>query len=115
MIDLEGSTGNGIGFRCDDMTVYLGVCVLAVGDISRSELSGDEGEAFDGDFGAGMGALGSWQEDDGDFVKSMDGCWPWDGESQYLLYRWTVQRNLSRLAGYDCSLWKVQGWLSDGA
>jgi hypothetical protein len=37
-------------------------------------LSGDEGEAFDGDFGARMSALGSGQVDDIDFIKSVDGC-----------------------------------------
>ena len=74
----------------------------------------DEGEVLDGDLRASSGTLPGRQEDYGDFIKSMDCCESWDGESQYLVHRWTVQGNVGSLAGYDCSLPKILGWISDG-
>jgi hypothetical protein len=77
-------------------------------------LSWDEGEVLDGDLCADACTFPRGQEDYGDFIKSMDCCLSWDGESQYFFHRWAVQGSLSSFAGYDCSLPKIQRWISNG-
>ena len=77
-------------------------------------LSWDESESLNRDLCAASCTFFGRQEDDGDFIKSADCCWLWDGESQYLFDRRTTQGNLSRFAGYDCSLPKILEWLSNG-